>query len=119
MKRLRYENGSLDAVDAKLLDALSRDARITIADLARLVGLSGPSVSERIRRLEEAGVISGYAATLDPKALGYPLAVWLVLGCGQSVVRLAPPLNIEKGLIDEALEIFEEALTEAEGEVGD
>jgi 4-aminobutyrate aminotransferase len=41
----------------------------------------------------------------------------LLLGCGQSVVRVAPPLNIERPLVDEALEIFEEALTEAEKEV--
>jgi Lrp/AsnC family transcriptional regulator, leucine-responsive regulatory protein len=66
MKRLRYENGDLDAVDIRILGALARDARISIAELARLVGLSSPSVSERVRRLEEAGVIEGL-----------PLAAWL------------------------------------------
>jgi Lrp/AsnC family leucine-responsive transcriptional regulator len=77
MKRLRYENGDLDATDLKLLDALVADARTSIADLARLVGLSSPSVSERIRRLEEAGVIEGYTVKVNPKALGLPLAAWL------------------------------------------
>lgn len=77
MKRLRYENGNLDATDLKLLDALVADARTSIADLARLVGLSSPSVSERIRRLEEAGVIEGYTVKVNPKALGLPLAAWL------------------------------------------
>ena len=45
--------------------------------LARAIGLSAPSVAERIRRLEEVGVITGYSASLDPKTLGYPLAAWL------------------------------------------
>src|SRR5262245_31688039 len=77
MKRLRYENGVLDATDAKLLDALAADARASLAELARLVGMSPPSVSERLKRLEETGVIVGYTTLIDPKALGLPLAVWL------------------------------------------
>jgi Lrp/AsnC family leucine-responsive transcriptional regulator len=77
MKRLRYQNGGMDAVDMKLLGALVADARISIAELARLVGLSAPSVSERIRRLEEAQVINGYTVTINPKAVGLPLAAWL------------------------------------------
>ena len=77
MKRLRYENGRLDRTDLKLLDALVADARTSIAELARLVGLSSPSVSERIRRLEDSGVIQGYTVKVDPKALGLPLAAWL------------------------------------------
>jgi len=77
VKRLRYENGDIDATDLKLLDALIADARTSIAELAWLVGLSPPSVSERIKRLEEAGVIEGYSARINPKALGLPLAAWL------------------------------------------
>lgn len=77
MKRLRYENGDLDATDARILGALVKDARISIADLARSVDLSPPSVSERIKRLEEAGVIEGYTLTINPKALGLPIAAWL------------------------------------------
>ena len=77
MKRLRYENGSVDAVDVKLLRALTEDARTSTAELARSVGLSPPSVAERIKRLEEAGVIEGYSARISAKALGMPLAAWL------------------------------------------
>jgi Lrp/AsnC family leucine-responsive transcriptional regulator len=77
MKRLRYQNGQLDEIDAKLLRALADDARISIADLARTVGLSSPSVSERLKRLEEANVIEGYAVKINPRALGLPLAAWL------------------------------------------
>lgn len=77
MKRLRKENGKLDATDVSLLHALAADARISIAELAREVRLSAPSVSERIKRLEDAGVIEGYTVKINPKSLGLPLAAWL------------------------------------------
>ena len=77
MKRLRYENGTLDGIDVRILDALVAEARISVADLARAVGLSSPSVSERMKRLEEAGVIEGYTVRINPQALGLPLAAWL------------------------------------------
>lgn len=77
MKRLRYEDGPLDAVDARILKALAEDARISVADIARVVGLSGPSVSERIRRLEEGGVIDGYTVRLNASGIGLPIAAWL------------------------------------------
>jgi Lrp/AsnC family leucine-responsive transcriptional regulator len=77
VKRLRHEDGALDAVDAGLLAALAEDGRVPVAELARRVGLAAPSVAERIRRLEEAGVIVGYTVTIDPRALGLPLAAWL------------------------------------------
>lgn len=74
MKRLRYQGGDIDAIDATILRLLARDARATMADLARAVGLSAPSVTERVRRLEEAGIVLGYSARIDPAALGLPLA---------------------------------------------
>ena len=77
MKRLRIEIANLDGIDARILSTLADDARTSIADLARLVGLSAPSVSERVRRLEEAGVIAGYTLTINPDALGLPIAAWL------------------------------------------
>ena len=77
VNRLRYENGSVDAIDRKLLDALIENSRTSNAELARLVGLSAPSVAERIKQLEEAGIIEGYTATINPGALGLPLAAWL------------------------------------------
>lgn len=77
MERLRFQNRELDATDVRLMEALVVDARTSIAELARLVGLSAPSVSERIRRLEERGVIEGYSAKVNPAALGLPLAAWL------------------------------------------
>lgn len=77
MKRLRYENGCIDAVDTKILRKLAEDARVSTAELARMIGLSAPSISERVRRLEENGVIEGYSVKINSAALGLPLAAWL------------------------------------------
>ena len=77
MNDLRYGIGALDSIDLALLQALSSEARLSIAALARRVGLSAPSVSERLKRLEESGAIEGYAAQINPRALGYQLAAWL------------------------------------------
>lgn len=77
MKRIAYEDGALDAIDAALLTMLVANARTTTADLARAVGLSAPSVAERVKRLEEAGIITGYGAQVSPAAIGLPIAVWL------------------------------------------
>jgi Lrp/AsnC family leucine-responsive transcriptional regulator len=74
---LRNEKIDLDATDVKLLRRLEGDARATIAELARFVGLSAPSVAERLRRLQDNGVIQAYETRLDAKALGLPLSAWL------------------------------------------
>lgn len=64
---------SLDDVDWRLLEALQRDGRASYADLGRLVGLSPSAVTERVRRLEESGVITGYTAEVNPEKLGLPI----------------------------------------------
>ena len=67
----------LDATNARLIAALQGDARLTLAELGRRVGLTPPAVGERLARLEEAGVIRGYHADVDPAAVGYGLSVIL------------------------------------------
>jgi Lrp/AsnC family leucine-responsive transcriptional regulator len=76
---LAYEPASplLDAVNRRLLLALRDDPRLPIAALARCVGMSPPAVAERVRRLEEAGVIRGYRLDVDPVALGLPLTAYV------------------------------------------
>src|SRR5689334_25223555 len=61
---------SLDDTDWRLLEALQSDGRASYADLGRLVGLSPSAVTERVRRLEESGVITGYRCEVDPERLG-------------------------------------------------
>ena len=59
----------LDRIDRKILDALQRQGRLPLTELAHEVGLSTSPVTERVRRLERAGVITGYHARVDPAAL--------------------------------------------------
>lgn len=70
---------SLDATDWRLLDVLQRDGRASYADLARAVEMSPSAVTQRVRRLEEAGVIAGYAARVDPERLGLPITAFVRL----------------------------------------
>ena len=65
----------LDAIAWKILEYLQQNARISFAELGRKVGLSTPAVAERVHRLEEAGVISGYHAFVNPARLGLPIHV--------------------------------------------
>jgi Lrp/AsnC family leucine-responsive transcriptional regulator len=74
-------SGAVDAVDRRLLAALRANGRATFAELGRRVGMSAPSAHERVRRLEDAAVITGYSAAVDPLALG--LAVSALVGIFQ------------------------------------
>jgi Lrp/AsnC family transcriptional regulator, leucine-responsive regulatory protein len=76
-----YEPNLLDDINRRLLNELQRDGRVAFAELGRRVGLSAPAVAERVGRLEREGVITGYRAEVDPKAIGYALA---------AVVRVRP-----------------------------
>lgn len=67
----------LDTVNRRLLRELDREPRITMSALARRVGMSAPAVSERIQRLERAGVITGYRVNISPAALGLPVTAFV------------------------------------------
>ncbi|CAL9287734.1 HTH-type transcriptional regulator LrpC [Streptomyces sp. SudanB135_2055] len=68
-----------DATDWLLLDALQRNGRAGYAELARAVSMSASAVTERVRRMEEAGIIQGYAAVVDPERLGLPILAFVRL----------------------------------------
>ena len=76
-----YEATLLDAINLRLLEELQADGRLTVAELGRRVSMSPPAVAERVQRLERAGVIAGYRAEVDPRAVGYPIA---------AIVRIRP-----------------------------
>jgi Lrp/AsnC family transcriptional regulator, leucine-responsive regulatory protein len=86
----RREKGpsTLDDANRRLLAELQQDARLSFAELGRRVGLSSPAVAERLGRLEETGVITGYRAEVDPRAVGLTLGV---------VIRIRPaPRELRK-----------------------
>ena len=72
---------NLDETDRKIIGELTANARISFAELGRRVNLSSPAVADRVQRLERAGVITGYRAELDPRALGFGLT---------AIVRVKP-----------------------------
>ncbi len=74
---LQSEMRELDRIDRKILDILQRDGRISITDLAERISLSATPCSERVKRLEREGVITGYHARVNPAALGLNLLVFL------------------------------------------
>lgn len=69
----------LDSADRRIIEALTENARLSLKDLSNKVNLSSPAVAERVRRLEERGVIRAFTIELNPQALGYTL---------QSLVRI-------------------------------
>jgi Lrp/AsnC family leucine-responsive transcriptional regulator len=74
MNRSRYVTRRLDTIDREIITALTEDGRMTIRDLADKIGMSSPSVTERIHKLEDAGAIRGYTVLVDPKVFGLGIA---------------------------------------------
>jgi Lrp/AsnC family transcriptional regulator, leucine-responsive regulatory protein len=67
----------IDAVNLRILEELQLDPRLTMSELGRRVGMSSPAVTERVRRLEESGVIRGYRLEVNPAALGLSIAAYI------------------------------------------
>jgi Lrp/AsnC family leucine-responsive transcriptional regulator len=69
----------LDDLNRRLLRELHADPRMSMSELGRRVGLSAPAVTERVQRMQRTGVITGFAMTVDPAALGLPVAAYVRL----------------------------------------
>ena len=67
----------IDDIDRKILHQLQTDARTSYAELGRRVGLTTPAVIERVRKLEDAGVITGYSAEIDTAKIGLPITAFV------------------------------------------
>jgi Lrp/AsnC family leucine-responsive transcriptional regulator len=74
----------LDETGWRILEELQKDARLSFHELGRRVGLSSPAVTERVRKLEDAGIITGYGAKIDPSKVGLPI---------MAILRLSTPIN--------------------------
>lgn len=70
-------DSALDEVNVQLLRELECDPRVTMAELGRRVGMSSPAVAERVRRMEESGIIQGYTVAINPVPLGLPIAAYI------------------------------------------
>jgi len=84
----------LDSTSWQLLEALQEDARLSYTELGQRVGLSAPAVAERVRKMEDAGIIRGYHAEIDRAKLGYPItAIIRMSTSGERCVHLGPSLQ--------------------------
>jgi Lrp/AsnC family leucine-responsive transcriptional regulator len=85
----------IDQTDRRIVGELADDGRVSFAELGRRVNLSAPAVAERVQRLERAGVIVGYRAELDPRALGYPLTALVRVRPAPGRLPRIPALALE------------------------
>jgi Lrp/AsnC family leucine-responsive transcriptional regulator len=95
----------LDDVNLRLLGELRADGRIAHAELGRRVGLSAPAVADRVQRLERAGVIRGYHAELDPRALGFPVAAIVRIRPAPGRMQRIPEIAVETPEVAECYRI--------------
>ena len=91
----------LDEIGWRILTALQENARISFSDLGHRVGLSAPAAADRIRRMEDAGIITGYRASLAPERLGYSLtAIIRVSAPEENCVRLGTLVRGLPGVLE-------------------
>lgn len=74
---MNIDSKLMDDLSWKILELLQQNARMPFSEVGRQVGLSAPAVAERVRRMEESGIIRGYQAVVDPSKLGYTLEVFI------------------------------------------
>ena len=79
-----HQDYLLDKTGWRILEELQQDARLSFHELGRRVGLSSPAVTERVRKLEDAGIIKGYGAKIDASKVGLPV---------MAIMRLSTPIN--------------------------
>jgi Lrp/AsnC family transcriptional regulator, leucine-responsive regulatory protein len=89
---------TIDVIDRRIIQELGKNARITTLQLSEAAGLSPTPIARRVRRLEDAGIIRGYAALIDEAALGFGVSVFV-------------SVKLEKQ-VDDALETFETAIAQ-------
>lgn len=89
---------NIDKIDRRIIQELSQNARLTTLQLSEAAGLSPTPIARRIRRLEDAGIVRGYAALIDEAALGFGVSVFV-------------SVKLEKQ-VDDALETFETAIAQ-------
>ena len=90
----------LDAIAWQILEYLQQNARMSAAELGRKVGLSTPATAERVRRLEDAGVITGYHATIDAAKIGVPIRVLVRLTIPGGDLLISRSVTAIKGLAE-------------------
>ncbi len=102
MNRSRYVTRRVDTTDREIIAALTKDGRMTVRDLATQIGLSSPSVTDRILKLKDAGAITGYTVLVDPKAFGLSIAAYVRMHARPGDVKKVAQLLNETPQVVEA-----------------
>lgn len=102
MNRSRYVTRPLDATDRAIIAALTENGRMTVRELAAHIGLSSPSVTERIHKLEDAGAIQGYSVLVDPKVFGLGIAAHVRMRAMPGEVKRVAQMLIDTPEVVEA-----------------
>ena len=97
-------DSAMDAVDRRIVAELQAAPRLRVAEVARRVGLSGPAVSDRLRRLEETGILT-YRAEVSPRALGYAICAIVRISPTGGGLRLIPGIAREVPNVTECYRI--------------
>ncbi len=99
------DKSALDPTDIAILEALQENGRLGISELGRRVGLSQPATSERVKRLEERGIIAGYGARINPAALGFGMTAIIRLRTTHEHIRASLKLFAEMPQVIEVLRL--------------
>jgi Lrp/AsnC family transcriptional regulator, leucine-responsive regulatory protein len=91
----------LDETDRRIIGELTKEGRVPLAELGRRVSLSSPAVAERVRRLERAGVITGYRAEIDPRMVGYPMTAIIRIKPAPGRLQRIPEVAAELSQVSE------------------
>jgi Lrp/AsnC family leucine-responsive transcriptional regulator len=102
MNRSRYVTRPLDNTDRAIIAALSENGRMTVRELAALIGLSSPSVTERIHKLEDTGAIRGYTVLVDPTVFGLGIAAHVRMRAMPGEVKRVAKMLIDTPEVVEA-----------------
>ena len=94
----------MDAIDLKILDLLQKDGRVSHSEIAKTVGLSAPSVGERVKKLEGTGVIRRYVSLLDPNKVNRPITAFIAVSLDKPIHAKAFLQRIQE--LEDVLECY-------------
>ena len=119
MNRSRYVTRPLDTTDRAIIVALSENGRMTVRELAAQIGLSSPSITERIHKLEDAGAIRGYTVVVDPEVFGLGINAHVRMRAMPGEVRRLAQMLVDTPEVIEADRVTGEDCFLAKVVVGD
>src|SRR6185436_3016984 len=100
----RVRSPDMDTIDLKIVDILQKDGRTSHSEIAKMVGLSAPSVGERVKKLESSGIIRRYVGLLDPNKVNRPITAFIAVSLDKPIHAKAFLQRIEE--LEDVLECY-------------